>query len=239
MVGHPDVGVVLRALEDRRARDGHSVPRAPARRASSAAATATRRCGRTSTGSALPSAIRITSASARSARPNAPTSISAFASRTENRSCSSGASASRASATRPLEERDRRFHRACDRIRAAERVDGARIGERAPLARFERLLEQLDRLLDLLGAKCDLAETGERGRARRIARLQMGAVETLGLVDLAEPQRDLGLDQLRAARAAAARPRSRATGPRRSTRRASWLIICSDGTRAPASIREM
>ena len=65
-----------------------------------------------------------------------------------------------------------------------------------PLTRFERLLEQFDRLPDLLGAKCDLAETGERGRAGRIARLQMGAIEALGLVDLAEPERDLGLDQL-------------------------------------------
>ena len=65
-----------------------------------------------------------------------------------------------------------------------------------PLLRCERLLEQLDRLLDLLRAKCDLAETGQRRRARRIARLQMGAVETLGLVDLAEPERDLRVDQL-------------------------------------------
>ncbi len=62
--------------------------------------------------------------------------------------------------------------------------------------RCEGLLEQLDRLLDLLRAKSDLAETGQRGRARRIARLQMGAEETLCLVDLAEPERDLRVDQL-------------------------------------------
>ena len=65
-----------------------------------------------------------------------------------------------------------------------------------PLARLERLLEQFDRLPDLLAAKCDLTETGERGCARRIAGLQVSAVEALGLVDLAEPECDLRLDEL-------------------------------------------
>ena len=96
----------------------------------------------------------------------------------------------------PFEQRDRRFHRSRDRICTTEGVDGAGVGQGAPVARCESLLEQFDRLLDLLRAKCDLAETRQRGRARRITRLQMGAVETLGLVDLAEPKCDLRLDQL-------------------------------------------
>jgi hypothetical protein len=92
--------------------------------------------------------------------------------------------------------RYRRLHRARYGICPSESVDGAGIGQHASLAGFERLLEQLDRLTHSLGTECDLPEACERGAARRIARLQVGAVEALGFLELSEPEGDLRLDEL-------------------------------------------
>ena len=98
---------------------------------------------------------------------------------------------------RPFEERDRRLHRSRDRIRATERVDGTRIGQGAlPLLASSACSSSSIACSTCSARNAIWPETGQRGRARRIARLQMGAVETLGLVDLAEPERDLRLDQL-------------------------------------------
>ena len=72
---------------------------AAAPRASNEAATATRTPGAEATGSGDDSTMRITDASVRSAAPNSPASIRAFASRTANRSSSTEASAARASSS--------------------------------------------------------------------------------------------------------------------------------------------
>ena len=118
-----------------------------------------------------------------------------------------------------LEERDRRLERRRSSHRRG-RACRPRPDRRAcsPPRSAQRLLEQLDRLVQPLGAECDLPEPGKRRRARRVAGLEMRAKEPLGLLDLAEPQRDLGLDQLGRLGARPRRRRSRATGPRRSSR---------------------
>jgi len=58
------------------------------------------------------------------------------------------------------------------------------------------VLKTLDCLGDPAGSKRDLAETGERRGARWITRLQAREEQALGLVDLAEAQSDLGVEEL-------------------------------------------
>ena len=191
-------------------------------------------------GSSFPSAIPITDASAASAWPNSLASISAFARSTVNRSCSTDAPASVASPARAAKDRDRRLERAVHRIRAAEGVDRTGIEEGAAPTSLERLLEQLDRLVQAFGTEGDLPEPGERGRATRVTRLQ-DARDRWRSASSISPIRSATSASSRSAwaRPYERRRRSRATATRRRAARASSLTICSDGTRAPASRREM
>ena len=140
--------------------------------------------------------MRITDARARSAAPKSPASIRAFASRTDEAKLLDGGLRRARLVERGREQRDRRLQRARHGIGPAERVDGSRVGEQPAVPRLQGLLEQVDRLVEALGAKRDLPEPGERRAPRGIPRIEMGAKLALGLVHLAEAEGDLCLHEL-------------------------------------------
>jgi hypothetical protein len=82
------------------------------------------------------------------------------------------------------------------RVAPAERVDEARIDQRVAVPCGIRLLEQRDRLVQVVLAECDLAETGECRGSARIAFVQVRPIQPLGLLDLAEPERHFSVDQI-------------------------------------------
>ena len=191
------------------------------------------------TGSPASSANRITRPARASALLKSPASIRAFASSTENRSSSTGAPASRASSHRLLEEGDRRFagarhrvardrasrrarHRPAPCVRALEAT--ARAGRSPP--RSARSETRSDRARRARPAGPDRPARGARGKAALPRRSRRGA---------GRPRRR----SAPTARTAAASTPVASHWPDTSSRSASWLTICSEGTRAPASRREM
>ena len=169
-----------------------------------------------------------------------PLSINAFASRIVKRSSSTGASAACASDDAGLEDaRSPTPGRPC--VREHDPSESTALGSASvlPPLSASASLEQLDRLVEALGPECDLPEPGDGGRAARVPRLQARAVEALGLVDVTDAQRHLGLEQIRSARRTSASTPVASHCDETPSRTASSLTICSDGTRAPASRREM
>src|SRR5581483_10683810 len=95
------------------------------------------------------------------------------------------------------EERDRRCELADGRVRTPERLREPRSIGRAAVA--ERLLQKLDRLASPAQLEHGAPEPFERFGTRRPVPADFDdlAVERLGAPDLPEPQRDLGVDELR------------------------------------------
>ena len=184
-----------RSGREARAPDVRSGPRQQCRSAACGGGSATRRSGPGKTGSRESGASSSVRSRSFSASVNAALSMSALASRTANRTLSTGSL--RCSAASSDSGRSRRPHRGCPasnrRGRACRpRPDGRRVWHDSP-----RLLEPADRLDTPRGRQAGRGRQGLGPVRRRLRSFQGRLKHRPRLVGLVEPQGELGVHEAR------------------------------------------